>query len=68
MNAVKWEKLVTQDVILLLIGAIVFFSPFIVNFGIFGIVAFALGCGLILFTVYDLSKLMGKTYIQTPTE
>jgi hypothetical protein len=68
MNASKWEKLVTQDTILLLIGAVVLFSPFIINFGVFGIIAFSLGCGLILFTVYDLSKLMGKSYIETPTE
>jgi hypothetical protein len=64
-NFDKWEKMVLQDLVLLVTGMFFILLTISGVLGLTGFMTFLVGCGLMGFAAFDISKIMGKAYIQT---
>jgi hypothetical protein len=68
VNKAKWETLIKQDLILSIVGAVLLLLTFTLNVGYIGVLTLSIGCLLIGFALYEFTRLIGKSYIQNPTE
>jgi hypothetical protein len=60
MSFTKWEKLVIQDLLLLVVGIVFLVISISGVLGLNGFLTLMLGCGFMGFSVYDFFKLVNK--------